>query len=307
MMSAAVTIDHLTKRYGSATVLDDLTLEVREGEMLALLGHNGAGKTTLMKVLLGLTHPTGGTLSLLGNTGGATADVRREIGFLPENVSFVGGMTGNQALAFYARLRGVDPGNGHALLSRVGLADDAARRPVRTYSKGMRQRLGLAQALLGRPRLLLLDEPTSGLDPVLRQAFYDILRDLRDQGTTVLISSHILTELELRADRIAILRQGRLVACDTLDGLRRAAGLPVRIKVTVPEGRTADLATSEEAHGKVLSVNGRHVELTVEPAAKMAMLRRLIGSGIPVEDIDIVPPNLEQVYARLGGSQETTV
>lgn len=303
-MSAAVTIDHLVKRYGRATVINDLSLEVREGEMLALLGHNGAGKTTLMKLLLGLTRPSGGQITLFSQPGGASVEARRDIGFLPENVSFVGGMTGDQALAFYARLRGVSPGDSHHLLSRVGLSDAAARRPVRTYSKGMRQRLGLAQALLGRPKLLLLDEPTSGLDPVLRQAFYDILRDLRGQGTTVLISSHILTELELRADRIAILRHGKPVACDTLDGLRRAAGLPIRVKITVPEGRTAEIAAAEQAHhAGVVMVNGRHVELTVDAGGKMDLLRRLVGSDIPVQDIDIVPPNLEQVYAHLGGDE----
>lgn len=230
----AVRLEGLTKRYGAFTAVHDVSLAVPEGEFLALLGHNGAGKTTLMKMLLGLTRPTSGRLSVLGTQGGG-AVARRAVGFLPENVSFTGGSTGQETLEFYARLKGAPKAQVAELLDVVGLTD-AVRKPVRTYSKGMRQRLGLAQALLGSPRLLLLDEPTTGLDPMLRQAFFTILREMKARGVTILLSSHVLTELQLRTDRIAILRGGELVACDTLQGLQVAAGLPVRIRVRVPEG-----------------------------------------------------------------------
>lgn len=274
---SAVSVRSLSKHYGPLKALDDLTLEVRQGEMLALLGHNGAGKTTLMKLLLGLTRPTHGELELLGAPPGPHH--RQDIGFLPENVTFTGGMKGREVLRFYARLKGASPTQAEDLLERVGLAE-AAHKPVRTYSKGMRQRLGLAQALLATPKLLLLDEPTSGLDPMLRRAFYDILRELRESGSTVLISSHVLTELELRAERIAILSHGRLVACDTLDGLRRRAALPVRIRARV--------GTEE-----------RRLEVAAED--KMETVRRLAAE--PVDDIEIVPPSLEDIYTHFGADQ----
>lgn len=277
-MTAAVSVQSLSKRYGPLTALDGLSLEVAEGEMLALLGHNGAGKTTLMKLLLGLTRPTAGALSLLGAPPGPQH--RKDIGFLPENVSFSGGMTGREVLRFYARLKGASFAHAEELLERVGMAD-AAHKPVRTYSKGMRQRLGLAQALLAHPRLLLLDEPTEGLDPVARREFYGILRELRDRGSTVLISSHVLTELELRADRVAILAHGRLIACDTLDGLRRDAALPVRIRAVK---------------------DGAERRLEVAPADKMATVRRLAAE--PVDDLEIIPPSLEDIYAHYGSIRE---
>lgn len=297
----ALEVTNLTKAYGSFTALDSLSLAVPEGQMLALLGHNGAGKTTLMKLLMGLTRPTAGSVDVLGAPPGPMH--RREIGFLPENVAFTGAMKGRDVLRFYARLKGAGRGQCEDLLERVGLSE-AAHKPVNTYSKGMRQRLGLAQALLGAPRLLLLDEPTSGLDPVLRKAFYGILRDLKTQGTTIVVSSHVLTELEMRTDRIAILRRGTLVACDDLDGLRRRAGLPVRIRATVAEGRAQEVAARAGADGRVLSVNGRAIELAVDPEDKMDMVRRLAAGPEGLEDIDIVPPSLEDIYTHFGGNED---
>ncbi|WP_404383119.1 ABC transporter ATP-binding protein [Caenispirillum salinarum] len=296
----AIRLEGLTKRYGAFTAVDSLSLAVPEGEFLALLGHNGAGKTTLMKMLLGLTRPSAGRLSVLGTQGGGAA-ARRAVGFLPENVSFTGGSTGREALAFYARLKGAPKAQVAELLEVVGLTD-AQRKPVRTYSKGMRQRLGLAQALLGEPRLLLLDEPTTGLDPMLRQAFFTILQEMKARGVTILLSSHVLTELQLRTDRIAIMRGGKLVACDTLRGLQEAAGLPVRIRVRVPEGGAQQAADRVGAGATVLGANGRSVELGVPVAGKMEALRRLsCGSDSMVEDLDVLPPSLEDVYAHFGG------
>lgn len=296
----AIRLEGLTKRYGAFTAVDDLSLAVPEGEFLALLGHNGAGKTTLMKMLLGLTRPSAGRLSVLGTQGGGAA-ARRAVGFLPENVSFTGGSTGREALAFYAKLKGAPKAQVSELLEVVGLTD-AQRKPVRTYSKGMRQRLGLAQALLGEPRLLLLDEPTTGLDPMLRQAFFTILREMKARGVTILLSSHVLTELQLRTDRIAIMRGGKLVACDTLHGLQEAAGLPVRIRVRVPEGGAQAAADRVGDGARVLGANGRSVELGVPVGAKMEALRRLsCGSDGGVEDLDVLPPSLEDVYAYYGG------
>ena len=223
-----VRIDGVVKAYGRHEVLKGISLEVHAGECVALLGPNGAGKTTLFKLILGLVRPGGGQVSIDGMDPAARAfrAYRSEIGFLPENVSFHQAMTGREVLAFYARLKGASASECPVLLERVGLADVAKRR-VGTYSKGMRQRLGLAQALLGHPRLLFLDEPTTGLDPSLRRQFYDLIEELRRNGTTALISSHALSEIEARTDRVAIMKAGLLVACGTLDDLRREAGLLV--------------------------------------------------------------------------------
>lgn len=303
-MTPVVHTRGLIKRYGAATALDGLTLDVPEGELLALLGHNGAGKTTAMKLLLGLTRPSAGEARVLGATPGTPAAVaqRRAIGFLPENVSFGDAMTGFEALFFYARLKGEGTPAVRELLDRVGLAAAAGNR-IRTYSKGMRQRLGLAQALLGRPRLLLLDEPTTGLDPVLRRTFFGFVEDLKRAGTTVILSSHVLTELELRTDRIAILRHGRLVACDTLDGLRRRAGLPVRIRLKAPPEQAESLARVAGPASRITLVNGRTVELAVDAQDKMAAVRGLTAGTSGVEDLDILPPSLEDIYAVFGSRE----
>lgn len=305
-MTSVIRTQDLTKRYGAATALDGLTVDVPEAELLALLGHNGAGKTTAMKLLLGLTRASAGQAWVLGVRPGTPEAValRRDIGFLPENVTFGDAMTGFEALTFYARLKGIGRVGVLDLLERVGLAE-AARNRIRTYSKGMRQRLGLAQALLGQPRLLLLDEPTTGLDPVLRRTFFGFIEDLKKAGTTIILSSHVLTELEMRTDRIAILRQGRLVACDTLDGLRRQAGLPVRIRLKAPPEHADSLARAAGPGSRVTFVNGRTVELAVEAGDKMAAVRSLAGGSNGVEDIDILPPSLEEIYAVFGSREAT--
>ncbi|WP_440997429.1 ABC transporter ATP-binding protein [Arhodomonas sp. SL1] len=301
MSDPAVEIRALEKNYRHFRALDGVDLEVPRGERLALLGHNGAGKTTLMKVLLGLTGISAGRVRVLGTEPGSGGSValRARIGFLPENVVFAGGMTGREVVHVFARLKGQPVTRADALLERVGLAEAAGNR-VRTYSKGMRQRLGLAQALIGAPGLLLLDEPTSGLDPMLRQTFYEILAELQKEGTTILISSHVLTELEMRTDRIAIMNQGRLTACNTLDGLCREADLPIRLRVHV-NGR----ADGVEALGyPVLERADSRIELAVEAAEKMTAIRRLTElDSEAVRDLEIFPPSLDEVYAHYGAAE----
>jgi Cu-processing system ATP-binding protein len=281
-MSAAVEMEGLVKRYGERAAVAGVTLSVAAGERLALLGHNGAGKTTLMKLMLGFVPSSAGRLMVLGEIpGDVTSPGRRAIGFLPEAVAFHDSLTGMELIAFYARLKGRPLHEGRALLERVGLAHAADRR-VATYSKGMRQRLGLAQAMLGRPRLLLLDEPTSGLDPELRQGFYDIVRERAEDGAAVILSSHVLTELEERTDRIAIMDHGRLVAQGSLEELRAQAGLPVVVRA-----RLAD---------------GQEVSLPVPPSAKLDTLRDVLARN-PV-DLSIAEPGLDDLYAHfLAGAQ----
>jgi Cu-processing system ATP-binding protein len=193
---ATIEVERVTKRFGAVEAVRGVSFDLPEGRTVALVGHNGAGKTTLLKMMLGLIRPSQGCIRVLGEdpASGAFA-ARRRLGFLPENVSFNAALTCRETLSFYARLKREPATSVPKLLDRVGLSAAADRR-VGTYSKGMRQRLGLAQALLGEPRVLLLDEPTTGLDPALRQSFYEIVQGLRDRGATVFLSSHALTELE---------------------------------------------------------------------------------------------------------------
>ncbi len=290
-------LEAVTKRYGDKAVLHDVSLGVESGECLALVGHNGAGKTTLIKLVLGLTRPSAGQIRIQGEdpTSASAVGKRAGIGFLPENVAFHGAMTGREVLAFYAKLKGQGTQVYDDLLDRFGLAE-ARNQRVGTYSKGMRQRLGLAQAVMGAPRLLLFDEPTSGLDPAFRRTFYELLSDQRAAGTTALVSSHALTEIEARADRVAIMKQGRLVACGTLEALRDAARLPVQVRVTVTPGEAGRFAEQVDTLGTVRRVNNRTVDLTCLGGDKMTLVRHLASMGENVRDIDIRPPMLEEIY-----------
>lgn len=282
----------LTKRYGAATALDGVSFAVAAGERVALLGHNGAGKSTLMKIVLGLIPFDGGEVSVLGAAPGS-AQARGGVAYLPENVAFHPALTGIEQIRLFLSLRGENPDQAGALLERVGL-HEASRRRIGTYSKGMRQRVGLAQALIGHPRLLVLDEPTSGLDPVSRRDFYALLDGLAAEGASILLSSHALTEVEARTDRIVILSGGHLVATGALDGLRVQAGLPVVLQVTPAAGQAGAVAAALPGSQPA----GDKIVLSVPPEDKLAQLARITALGAMVADVDLVPPSLEDIYSH---------
>ena len=292
-----VELEDVVKRYQSKTVVDQVSLSVDSGECLLLVGHNGAGKTSLMKLMLGLTRPDQGRINVLGENPAQMAAVagRARLGFLPESVVFQGAMTGREVLQFYARLNRNDISECGLLLDKVGL-EDAADKRVQNYSKGMRQRLGLAQALLGNPHLLLLDEPTTGLDPSLRQHFYRIIGDMKDLGTTSLICSHALNAFEARVDRIAIMKNGRLVACGTLAELGEKATLPIRVKLGVATGQSTLLAERLGSETDICHVNSHSVDLECLQSEKMSMVRRISELGELVQDVEITPPRLDDIY-----------
>ena len=303
MAEPALALEAVTKAYGRQPAVDGVTLAVAPGERLALLGHNGAGKTTLLKLALGLTRPDGGRVETLGTRPGSPdwTGAKRGIGFLPENVAFAGAMTGRETIRFYGRLKGVGKAACEEALAQVGLAGVADKR-VKTYSKGMRQRLGFAQAILGTPRLLVLDEPTGGLDPDSRRAFHATLATLARQGTAVVLSSHVLTEVEAGTDRVGIMRRGRLAACGTADELKRRAGLAVTIRVAVRPGSGARLAAALDGR-PATRINDHAVEIGCAAGEKRVLIERILGLGDEVEDIEIVPPGLDAVYARFGGAE----
>jgi len=294
-MTVCVEMDGVAKAYGRQIALRDVDLVLRRGECVALAGHNGAGKSTLIKLMLGLITPTRGKISVLGRN--PAAGGRADVGYLPESLSLYPAMTGAETLGFYAKLKGQPVARNAALLERVGIAHAAGRR-VGTYSKGMRQRLGLAQALLGSPQLLLLDEPTAGLDPALRQSFYEVLGELRERGVTVVLSSHALAEVEGRADRIVIMNCGRKCADGSMSDLRRLAALPSRVRLRL--ARSLRLIVNDGAHPlagwKHLGEGG--YELACSEEEKVAVIGGLGTLGVPIEDVEINSPGLDDIYAH---------
>ena len=296
--SNVISLQAVSKQYGSETVLRDINFEVQAGECIVLVGHNGAGKTSLMKLMLGLTRPTTGTVEILGGNPAFSAAVaqRMALGYLPESVAFYEAMTGREVLAFYASLKGSSELECKNLLELVGLSD-ASKRKVGTYSKGMRQRLGLAQAMLGNPQLLFLDEPTTGLDPILRQHFYELIDGLQKEGATSIISSHALNEVEARASRFIIMKEGIIVASGTLDELYQQAALPVRLRISVAAGEASSVAERLGSEVNIGKVNNQSISLSCFKEEKMPLIRHISSLGDVVHDMQIMPPRLDEVYS----------
>lgn len=296
-----IELTSVVKEYGRTKAVDGVDLAVAPGECLALVGRNGAGKSTLIKMVLGLVRPTHGTVTVMGHDPLAASfnEVRKTIGFLPEQVLFQNNMTGRETMEFYARLKGVPVGGLNDLFRRVDLLAAADDR-IATYSKGMRQRLGLAQALIGSPALLILDEPTSGLDPLARQNVYGIINDMKSAGTTVLISSHALTELDDRIDRVAVLHRGRLLALGTIADLRRKIGLDSEIKIQAPAD---SIKTLTRHFGDKCFVNGV-ARFSCPADEKIAFLKQLMALNIPLVDIEVNDPSLEDIFLALTHTEE---
>jgi len=226
-VTAAFAAQDVSKRYGRIVALDGVSLHVDAGELVGLLGPNGAGKSTLVKIGCGLVRPSGGAATVCGAPAGSAA-ARASLGYLAELFRFPGWMTADELLAVHQGLTRSDGGASERgrLLELVGLADVAGRR-IESMSKGMQQRLGIAQALVAGPRLLVLDEPTSALDPAGRRTVRDMLEELRAGGTAVLLNSHLLSEIELVCDRVVIINRGRVVAQGTPDELTAAGGVEI--------------------------------------------------------------------------------
>lgn len=287
-----VELNQAQKRYQGVHALKPLDLTLGQGELLGLFGHNGAGKTTIIKLLLGLIEPTQGEVRIFGQDPALARarNLRYQVGFLQENVSFYDQLTGEEVLRFFAKLKGVDRSQCAKLFEQVGLTH-AIKRRVKTYSKGMRQRLGLAQALLGEPRLLLLDEPTVGLDPIATKEFYQLIDNLKRQGCTIVLCSHVLPGVEKYIDRALIMGQGKLLAQGNLDDLRRQANLPVTMALS---GEQLQIPTQLAQYCQSTE---QGQELKVSMAQKMPVMRQLMAlTGL--ENIDIHLPTLEDLYSH---------
>ncbi|WP_157269708.1 ABC transporter ATP-binding protein [Azohydromonas aeria] len=297
----AVTLRNVVKQYGALRAVDGVSLDVRRGELFGLIGHNGAGKSTLFKMMLGLIVPSAGEIRIQGApvSGRDFRAVRRGIGYLPENVVLYDNLSGLETLRFMARLKGAPQSECAPVLERVGLAH-AGQRAVREYSKGMRQRLGFAQALLGRPQVLFLDEPTTGLDPEAIRDFHATLRELRAEGVTMIITSHILAELQERVDRLAILAAGRVRAQGSVSALRSSLALPLRLELSVTESGLAAVRVALAGLGiEDMRWTGLQAQFRCPRDRKMAVLAALSGLGGAVLDVQLHEPSLEDVFFGL--------
>ncbi len=289
-MQPAIATDSLAKRYGRVAALGGLSLRVEPGEIFGFLGPNGAGKTTTIRLLLGLLRPTAGTADVLGQRIGATGSgVRADIGYLPGELALWPGFTGWHTLRFLERMTQRPAVDRQALIDRFGLTDEDLRRPVRTYSDGMKQKIGLVQALQCRPRLAFLDEPTKGLDPLVQQAFYDALTAARAAGMTIFFSSHILSEVERVCDRVAMLRGGVLVASGSIEHVLASQRRRVRATFTAPIDRGL-LAP----FGELLAGEPARIDMLVPRANVPALVRAL--DTLPLADLTIEPMSLEDAF-----------
>jgi ABC-2 type transport system ATP-binding protein len=298
-MEAAISIQQLTKSFGKTRALDGLDLEVRTGEIHGLLGPNGAGKTTTIRVLLGLLKADGGVARLLG--GDPWRDVEqlhRRLAYVPGEVTLWPNLTGGEVIDLLGRLRGgLDPKRRADLLQRFEL--DPTKK-ARAYSKGNRQKVALVAALASDVELLLLDEPTAGLDPLMDAVFRECIVDLRAQGKTALLSSHILSEVEALADRVTIIRDGRTVEVGSLAEMRHLARVSISADlVGTPEG----LSTMPGVHS--LRVEGTHVDFSVDPGSLDQALVALTAVG--VINLRSQPPTLEELFLRHYGNGESAV
>ncbi len=300
-MSWAIEATGLRKTFGAKVAVADLSLRVAAGEVFGFLGPNGAGKTTAMKMLLGLVHPTAGYGRLLGYPIGSR-ESRRWVGFLPEHFRFQEWMTGRELLDVHGRLHGLTAAvraeRIAALLAEVDLAD-AADRPLRTYSKGMQQRLGLAQALIHRPRLVFLDEPTSGLDPLGRILVRNLVLRLRTEGVTVFFNSHILSDVETMCDRVVFLKQGRIIHETSLRD-----GFAPELHLTL-DAVSAEIVHGLRTFGEVAQTTDREVRLRLTAEAEVPnIVRWLVGRDAAVYGVQVKRPSLETLFLETIGPDE---
>jgi ABC-2 type transport system ATP-binding protein len=300
MSGAAIETEGLRKIFGDQTAVKGLTLQVAQGEVFGFLGPNGAGKTTSMKMLLGLVAPTSGRASLLGAPIGDRL-IRSRVGFLPEHFRFQDWLTAGEFLGLHGELLGMEgqalKSRRDELLERVGLTP-FRNKQLCTFSKGMLQRIGLAQALLNHPALVFLDEPTSGLDPVGRRLVRDVIHELRNEGTCVFLNSHLLSEIEVTCDRVAFIRHGevvRVLSLASLDGNQSV----VTIRAS---GLTAAMVSEMSRWGRDIQANGEQLTLTVHNEASIPEINRyLVAQGANVFAISPSRMSLEDIFIETVG------
>ena len=290
-MSSAITISGLRKSFGSTVALDGLDLDIASGQVHGLLGPNGSGKSTTIRILLGLLRADGGSVTLLGGDPWAQAPtLHRRLAYVPGDVMLWPNLTGGEAIDLLGRARGgLDPQRRDALLERFDL--DPTKKG-RSYSKGNRQKVALVAALASDVELLLLDEPTSGLDPLMERVFMEYIRSERAEGVTVLLSSHILSEVEALCDHVSIIKSGRVVESGTLATLRHLTRTQVVAQLAEPA--PAELAALPGVHDAL--ADGSRFSCQVDDTGLAALMQRLAAAG--VTSLVTSPPTLEELFVR---------
>jgi ABC-2 type transport system ATP-binding protein len=295
---AVISTRGLTKHYGAIEALTDLDLDVRRGEIYGFLGPNGAGKSTMIRTLLGFLHATRGSASVLGmDVAVDSVEIRRLTGYLPGGVALYDSLTGHQVLDYLASLQGREAYRRRELVERLQMPDTDLRRRVRDYSRGMRQKIGVIQALQHDPELAIMDEPTEGLDPLMQQAFYGLLSDLRAEGRTIFFSSHVLSEVERVCDRVAIIRHGRLMAVHEVRELlaRRRRKVSIRWRGAAPDATTLPGLSD-------VVVDGDRLFATLD--GDVSEFVRAVASP-SLEDLTIEPASLEEAFLEYYADDST--
>jgi ABC-2 type transport system ATP-binding protein len=287
-MPAIISVSNLTKYYGRTLGVHNINFAVNRGEIFSFLGPNGAGKTSTIRMLLDLLRPSSGQISIFGHAiRDHSLEIRKKCGYLPGNFTAYGNMTGADFLRFVASMRKAAPQLQESLIDRFQLAQHDLSKRVKELSHGTLQKLGIIQAFFHQPELLILDEPTIGLDPLMQEEFYRLLRETQNEGKTIFFSSHNLAEVEKVCHRIAIIREGELVALETLEGLKKKKLKRLRLKLSSP-------VTNLELPGAdLVNQNDLSYEYLVEGDIQ-TLLQRL--STLPIEDLTFPEPDLEEVF-----------
>ncbi|MBW7884686.1 MAG: ABC transporter ATP-binding protein [Caldilineaceae bacterium] len=304
MTEVVLRAEQLTKRYGSFVAVDNLDLTVRKGEIFGLLGPNGAGKTTTILMMLGLTEPTGGSVQVLGfDPQRQPLKVKARVGYLPDAVGFYDELTARDNLSYIARLNGLSRSDAGpritAAIERMGLIENIDR-PVSTFSRGMRQRLGVAELLLKEPQLIIMDEPTLGLDPEAARSFLRLILHLKEEGITILLSSHLLHQVQAVCDRVGLFSQGRLVLQGTVAELAHrvlAGGYRIHVEAEGDNGRLEGALQQLAGVGDVQRNGNRRFVITGVRDLRAEVATAVVDAGGRLYSLDVEAPSLDDIYS----------
>lgn len=292
-------VKYAQKFYGPFQAVKDINLTVEKGEIYALLGHNGAGKSTLIKMILGLVKASAGMIEIEGlNYDAKNKEIKKRVGYLPERMNFYDNLTAWETISFYAKLKGITRKRCEEVLEQVGLRE-AEHRRVGTFSKGMQQRLGLAQAIIHKPDLLVLDEPTTGLDPIGILELKAMIRNWNKEGTTILFSSHNLNDVEELAQRIGIMNRGEMIAQGSLAELQDRLGLPTKIKIDLA---VIPVDLEEILVGKrikTFQLEEKTVSIDCPKDKKTQVITAVMDGMLKVLDLRLEEPGLNSIYQNI--------
>ncbi|MCI0454342.1 MAG: ABC transporter ATP-binding protein [Candidatus Dadabacteria bacterium] len=293
-----IKVEDLVKNYGNVNAIRGVSFEIEKGETFAMVGPNGAGKTTLLNAIVGLIYPSSGrifvdTMEVTKNA----KEIKKRIGYVPQRISFHENLSVFEVIQFYGALRGVDSTRLENVLSSVGILGQRNKK-VGALSGGMLQRLALAQAVISDPPILILDEPTISLDPEGRVAFKRLIREEKKKGKTILLSSHILSYIEELADRIAILVQGKIIALDTLDGLRTKLKLNSVLEIVIENMNPYALKLAQDLGAIEAAINGRKLSFFISPENKTNVIKALLENGFNIQDFWTENPSLEEIFIK---------